>query len=164
MRGISEIAAIILNRSTRWEWAVFLTPRPFYPRHRTPNTNWIETGVGTRRRDPSPGTEPRFLIWPTGNLGAIPDPDIEINKPNLNCITAASASGRPILMKGQKQRMYCTLLRVSRIPWCRIAVCRLKYFLVVCKLLAHAGNKMVLFTVRLWRQRHNGVSWIVKRK
>ena len=89
MRGITEIAAIIVNRSSRWERVMYLRPGPFYPRDTTPDTNLIESGVGPSRCVPSPGTEPRFLGWPTGNLvnytgAVIPDPDVEINKPNFN--------------------------------------------------------------------------------
>lgn len=78
---------------------MYLTPEPFYPRDTTSDINLIESGVGPNRCVPSPGTEPRFLGWPTGNLvnytgAVVPDHDVEINKPNFNYITAVSSTGR----------------------------------------------------------------------
>jgi hypothetical protein len=38
----------ILDFGTRWRWVVSFTPRPIYPRERTPGTHWIGVWVGPR--------------------------------------------------------------------------------------------------------------------
>jgi hypothetical protein len=47
-RGKGKVVPVLLTEhhsffdlGTRWRWVVSFTPRPLYPRERTPDTRWI---------------------------------------------------------------------------------------------------------------------------